>query len=134
MKNRITLKDFNTPELNVRFERSRAVARALDERAAQLPHAVRYEATEFEIFLKAMSPKRLMLLKALTPDGISVTELAQKVDRDPSAIRKDLNALDALGLISSVTVLNPGHGLKKIVRPVAAHIEINGAISYAQIA
>jgi predicted transcriptional regulator len=134
MKNRITSQDFNTPDLNARLKRSRAVARAIDEQAAQLPHAVRYEATEFETFLKAMSPKRLMLLKALTPDGISVTELAQKMDRDPSAIRKDLNALDALGLISSVTVLNPGHGLKKIVRPVAAHIEIKGAFSYAQTA
>ena len=128
---RISKSDFNTPEVHSRYRQLKAVARALDERADTLPHSVRVEMTDFETFIQAMSPMRLLLLKALTREGLSVTELAAKMERDPSAVRKDLAALTALGLIQSESVANPGHGLKKVVWPAAANIEVSGMFAYS---
>ena len=128
---RVAKSDFNTPELQSRDRQLKEVARALDERADTLPHSVRVEVTDFETFIQAMSPMRLLLLKALTRKGLSVTELAVKMERDPSAVRKDLAALTALGLIHSESVANPGHGVKKVVRPAAANIEVSGMFAYA---
>lgn len=128
---RVAKADFNTPELQARYRQLKEVARALDERADTLPHSVRVEMTDFETFIQAMSPMRLLLLKALTREGLSVTELAAKMERDPSAVRKDLAALTALGLIQSESVANPGHGVKKVVRPAAANIEVSGMFAYS---
>ena len=128
---RVTKADFNTPELQLRYRQLKEVARALDERADTLPHSVRVEVTDFETFIQTMSPMRLLLLKALTREGLSVTELAAKMERDPSAVRKDLAALTALGLVHSESVANPGHGLKKVVWPAAANIEVSGMFAYS---
>ena len=123
----ITIDDFNIPALEIRRKRSKEVARALDAEADVLPYAVRqFESTEFEFFLRCMSAKRFQLLKMLPKRGLSVSDLAIRMDRDPSVIRKDVAALASLGLIQSTTVLNAGHGLKKIIRPVASRIEVRG--------
>jgi predicted transcriptional regulator len=124
----ITLADFNTPALNARYKRSKAVARALDEKLDVLPYSVReFQVTEFESFLRHMSAKRLQLLKMLPKRGLSVSDLAFKMERDPSAIRKDIAALGALGLVQTVSVLNAGHGVKKMIYPAAERIEIRGS-------
>ena len=130
-QNRISKADFNTPELQSRYRRLKEVVRALDEKADTLPHSVRVEVTDFETFIQAMSPMRLRLLKSLKREGLSVTELAAKMERDPSAVRKDLAALAALGLVQSESVANPGHGVKKVVRPAAASIEVSGMFAYS---
>ena len=129
--NRIVKSDFDTPALRGRLRLVKEVARALDEKASVLPHSVRVEVTDLETFIQAMSPMRLRLLKSLTRKGMSVSELAVKMERDPSTVRKDLAALTAMGLVQAESVANPGHGVKKVVRPAAASIEVNGLFAFA---
>lgn len=129
--NRISKADFDTPSLRGRLRRIKEVARALDAKSSVLPHSVRVEVTDLETFIQAMSPMRLQLLKSLSRKGLSVSELAAKMGRDPSTVRKDLAALTALGLIQAESVANPGHGVKKVVRPAAARIEVNGLFAFA---
>jgi predicted transcriptional regulator len=78
--------------------------------------------------LATLTPKRFQLLR-LSKDGKrSIAELAAAAGRDPSAVSKDIAKLVELGLVSVVVESNAGHGVKKIVRPVAENIEISAPI------
>lgn len=103
------------------------VARALDNHAP-IPHAVTIRSHAFEDFVTALTPKRFELLRLSKPGNLSISDLAAAAQRDPSAVSKDIAKLVELGLVSVVIEVNAGHGVKKIVRPVARHIEISAAL------
>lgn len=63
-KAKITLADFaSSTELQEHSRKSRAVARALDEKADVLPYAKTFTSYEFEDFLSQLTPKRFELLR-----------------------------------------------------------------------
>ena len=127
-RKRITESDFDTPVLRRRYMRSLAVARALDSKGP-LPAAWRHTATDFESFLNMMTPQRVRLLKIVMKGERLLADLAMAVDRDRSAVRRDVSALESLGLVVVEATPNPGHGLRTIVRPVAARFEIIGELA-----
>lgn len=49
---------------------------------------------------------------------------AGRLHRDRSAITKDVGLLERMGLIISQRQSNPGHGVQKLVKSVAAKIEM----------
>lgn len=58
-KKKISVKDFQADKsLSLHSQKSRAVARALDQRADQLPHAMVFTSFQFEEFLSQLTPKR----------------------------------------------------------------------------
>jgi predicted transcriptional regulator len=122
---KVTLEDFKI--FDERASRGLAVARAIDD-AKSIPHSVTIRAHKFEDFLEALTPKRFQLLRLSKTGKRSIAELAVAARRDPSAVSKDIAKLVDLGLVSVIIESNAGHGVKKIVRPVAENIEISAAI------
>lgn len=78
--------------------------------------------------MAVLTPKRFELLRLARSGKRSISELAAAARRDPSAVSKDIAKLAELGLVDVVIENNAGHGVKKIVRPVAENIEISAAI------
>jgi len=131
-KPKITLADFaKSPVLQEHARKSRAVARALDERADVLPYAKTFTSFEFEDFLSQLTPKRFELLRLASKGRRSIADLATAAHRDQSAVSRDVAKLSQLGLVKVEVVTNEGHGHKKIVMPVATTISINASIAEA---
>lgn len=123
--NRIGPDDFKG--FDKHFQESLEVAQALDAKAP-IPHSIHITAYEVCDFLAALTPKRFQLLKLSKKSPRSIAELATAAHRDPSAVSKDVARLVSLGLVTVVEELNAGHGIKKVVRPVASSIEIRASL------
>lgn len=129
-KQKITLKDFaKNSVLKAHAHKSKAVARALDEKVDALPFAKTFTSFEFEEFLSQLTPKRFELLRLASKGRRSIADLATASHRDQSAVSRDVAKLSKLGLVRVELVPNEGHGQKKIVMPVATTISINASIA-----
>lgn len=124
-KPKIAAEDFKS--FDTRAEQGLAVARAIDNKTP-IPYSVTIRAHKFADFLETLTPKRFELLRLSRAGNRSIAELAVAARRDPSAVSKDIAKLVDLGLVSVVVETNAGHGVKKIVRPVAENIEIRAAV------
>lgn len=130
MTRKMTLSDFLAdPELSTRASQGREVAKALDAGAPKLPYAVTLTSIEFGSFISELTPKRFELLRLAIKKTRSISELALAVNREQSAVSKDIGRLKKLGLIRVEEVSNAGHGRKKIVIPVADTISINASLA-----
>lgn len=114
-------------KFDTRAAQGRSVARAIDA-GDPIPHSVTVKAHNFGDFLATLTPKRYELLRLSKGGKRSIAELAAAAHRDPSAVSKDIAKLMDLGLVTVVVETNVGHGLKKIVRPLAENIEIRAVI------
>lgn len=122
---KVTHEDFKM--FDQRASRGLAVARAIDH-VKPIPHSVTIRAHQLADFLAKLTPKRIQLLQLSKSGNHSIAELAIAANRDPSAVSKDIAKLVDLGLVSVVIERNAGHGVKKVVRPVAENIEISASI------
>lgn len=130
MSEKITRADFLADvELQSRSNRGREVARALDARAATLPFSVTLTSLEFVSFISELTPKRIEILRLALKKSRSISELADAVSREQSAVSKDVSRLKELGLVRVEEVVNAGHGRKKMVIPVADSISINASLA-----
>jgi predicted transcriptional regulator len=129
---KISMADFaKDPTLASHSQRSKAVARALDEAAESLPFARSFTSFEFEEFLTQLTPKRFELLRLASKGQKSIADLALASRRDPSAVSRDVSKLSELGLVNVHEVVNEGHGRKKVVTPAATTISITASITAA---
>lgn len=117
------------PMLRVHAAKGKAVAKALDQQADVLPHAMTFTSFEFEDFLTQLTPKRFEILRLTSKGRLSIAELANAASRAHSAVSRDVSKLTALGLVKVETVSNKGHGVKKIVLPTANTISISASIA-----
>ena len=120
-KTKITPDDFRM--FDARAARGLEVARAIDNKAP-MPYSVLVRSHSFEDFVAMLTPKRLELLRLARSGNRSIKELAAAARRDPSAVSKDVAKLVELGLVQVFAEASGGHGVKKIVRPVADDIEV----------
>lgn len=121
-KPKLTIDDFKM--FDARAEEGLAVARAIDNKMP-IPHSITIKAHDFGKFLETLTPKRYELLRLAKKGRRSIAQLATASHRDPSAVSKDVAKLVELGLVTVITETNVGHGVKKIVQPVAENIEIH---------
>jgi predicted transcriptional regulator len=124
-KEKITSDDFKV--MDARFQQGLEVARALDAET-EIPHSVIIKGFKFDSFLDTLTPKRMQLLRLAKKKARSIAELATASHRDRSAVSKDIAKLAAIGLVTVIEEINAGHGVKKIVRPVAKNIEIQASL------
>lgn len=120
-KTKITPDDFRM--FDARAARGLEVARAIDNKAP-MPYSVLVRSHSFEDFVAMLTPKRLELLRLARSGNRSIKELAAAARRDPSAVSKDVAKLAELGLVQVFAEASAGHGVKKIVRPIADDIEV----------
>lgn len=84
------------------------------------PDKVTYLALSKEEKEQLLTPKRIQLLKTIRKsDGLSVSEIAEKVGRDTAAVSRDLKTLSHHDIIDLV---RSGH--RKEANVVASHIVI----------
>ena len=109
-----------------RFERGVAVARALD-RGEPLPFSRTVVEIDLAAFSKTLTEKRIALFDLVKRNPYSVTELADKTGRDPSAVRRDVELLESAGMVRTVRERNPGHGTRRVVSAAASRFWMEAA-------
>lgn len=109
------------------FNRSRARAKKLD-RGETLPSEMRLAFEDPGDLLRVITGQRIRVLRAIRSQPVGISDLARILKRDRSAVDRDVRLLVSLGLAKTEARINPGHGRKKIVEPLAAKYELTATI------
>ncbi|PTB20171.1 MarR family transcriptional regulator [Trinickia symbiotica] len=72
-----------------------------------------------------LTQARIGVFRAIKSEPASITGLAARLHRDRSAVKRDIDALQAAGLVLVETAANPGHGTQKVVRAVASRVDLH---------
>ncbi len=68
-----------------------------------------------EDLAKVVSAAKIDLFRAVRSHSGSITELAKRLNRDRSSVKRDVDVLQSIGLVDVHTAKNAGHGTKKEV-------------------
>lgn len=75
--------------------------------------------------IRALTPKRLGVLRVAREEPMGVAQLARRLKRDTRAVSRDVDLLERLGLVIDTGYdKNPGHGFRRVVRPAARKITL----------
>jgi predicted transcriptional regulator len=69
------------------------------------------------------------LFRAVKDEPGSITAIAQRLRRDRSAVKRDLDALQAAGMVIVDEKILPGHGRLREVRATALHLRLQADVS-----
>lgn len=110
------------------FQRGRQLARVADM-GEPLPveHIISFE--DPADVMKLITATRLALFRAVKETPGSITDLAARLRRDRSAVKRDLDALERFGLVTIAEKVLPGHGRMKEVRATAARIQLRAEVA-----
>lgn len=113
-----------TDDINGFFSRAKKAAQKADQGGAfDGKLTLSFEDPQQMFSLLSESRRRLML--EVMHESRTISELADLLHRNRSAISKDVGLLEKLGLLVSQRRPNPaGHGIQKMVRSVAPKIEM----------
>jgi len=105
------------------FERTRAAARRADRRQS-FERTVTLSFEDPANMFAVLSDARCRLISEVMTEAKSINELSVRLQRNRSAITKDVGLLEKMGLVVSRRESNPEHGIPKVVRSVARKIEL----------
>jgi predicted transcriptional regulator len=104
-------------------KRSITRARLLDKKVKIEPEArITFESAEG--MLRCLTPLRLELIEAARRKEASITELAQSVGRNRTAVQRDVRLLSQCGMLKLRKSVNPGHGQVQTVKATARKITL----------
>lgn len=110
------------------FESGRKIARLADaEKLVEEEVTISFE--DPTDLLHVLSTSRLAVLREVLERPRSITELAECLHRDRSAVKRDVTVLEESGLVLVEEKPLPGHGRKKEVRPVADAIRLEAVLA-----
>ncbi len=111
------------------FNRGREIARAFDlGEAPGESYLISFE--DPADMMKLITEGRLALFRAVKEMPGSITEVAHRLHRNRSAVKRDIDVLAQAGLLSiAPKIILPGHGQKKEVRAVATQIHLQAEVS-----
>jgi predicted transcriptional regulator len=122
---KMTVKTGSTKEF---FARGRAIARAVDGgQALAAERTVTFE-DPAEV-ARLITTTRLSLFRTVKEMPGSITEISQRLHRDRSAVKRDVDELEKAGLVTVSEKVLPGHGRMKEVRATASRIKLELALS-----
>lgn len=109
------------------FRRGRQLAQAADH-GEQLPveHIISFE--DPADVMKLITAARLALFRAVKEMPGSITQISQRLHRDRSAVKRDIDALERAGLVIVADKLLPGHGRMKEVRATANRFSLQAEV------
>jgi predicted transcriptional regulator len=103
------------------FRRGKLVAKLADQgKTIPREHIIAFE--DPEDMARLITTAKLALFREVRQSAGSITELAERLHRDRSAVKRDIDELEKAGLIEVQDMPHPGHGRKKEVRAVAEHV------------
>jgi predicted transcriptional regulator len=101
------------------WKRKQARARKLDQ-GVKIEPEFRITFERAEDLLACLTPVRVLLLAAAKKKEMSITELAERLQRTRTAVERDIKVLHRFGFIQMRKETNPGHGQVQMVRAIAA--------------
>ena len=81
-----------------------------------------------EDLLGLLTAKRVLVLKQLKETPSSISMLARKLNRDRSAVTRDVRMLERFGVVQVTEKPLPGHGKQKWVTPLAGEIKLTAVL------
>ncbi len=109
------------------FDRGRKLAKLADQGAA-IPDECVISFEDPSEMLKLLSTARLALLKSIKEQPGSITALSERLHRDRSAVKRDVDELAKVGMVTVESKPLPGHGRMKEVRAGAQKFRFEAEI------
>lgn len=109
------------------FKRGRDLARMLD-RGGEIAAETVITFEDAEDLLEVITRARVDLLRAVNEEPGSITDIARRLHRDRSAVKRDVDILAAAGLVQVESRPSPGHGQKKFVTALAKKFQLTAQI------
>lgn len=109
------------------------VRRSLD-RAKKMERGERLEPEKILTFadpammVECLSAQRVRLVETARKKRMSISALAEELGRNRGSVTRDVNKLRKHGLVRLREQVNPGHGVVRIVEPVARKIELRAEL------
>lgn len=110
------------------FKRGRALARLADE-GKRLPEQFVVSFEDPEDLLKLLTAARQALLRVVKENPGSITEIATRLHRDRSAVKRDVDELARYGLLKIEPKKLPGHGQMKHVSATAQRFQLEAQLA-----
>ena len=96
--------------------------------ARSLPAEIRLTFEDPADLMRVLSEQRIRVLRSVRTKPSPVSDLAITLKRDRKAVSRDVKILESFGLVRTHAQPNPGHGLMKIVEPLAARYQLVATI------
>jgi predicted transcriptional regulator len=110
------------------FTRGRQLAKLADT-GEQLPQERIISFEDPAELLQLLTPARLALFLAIKDAPDSITAIAERLQRDRRAVKRDLDLLARYGLVQVESKASPGHGRKKEVSVGAEHCRLEAQLA-----
>ncbi len=78
--------------------------------------------------LHFLSTAKLKLINRIRQHPDSISNLAKDTHRKVSAVTRDINELEKVGIVQTHSVINPGHGRRKIIELTASKLKLEASI------
>ena len=78
--------------------------------------------------LKMLTPARLALMSAVKAQPGSITAIAERLHRDRSAVKRDVDSLHKAGLLAVESTVLAGHGMMKRVSLAAQKMRLQAEL------
>jgi predicted transcriptional regulator len=110
------------------FKRGREVARLADQ-GKRIPaeRVIAYENPEE--LARILTTAKIALFRAIKEQSGSITDIATRLKRDRSAVKRDIDDLEQAGLVSVEEKSHPGHGRLKEVRVAADRVVLEAVFA-----
>jgi predicted transcriptional regulator len=110
------------------FKRGRRLAQAAD-RGEALPEEQVVSFEDPADVVKLMTTARLALFRTVKEMPGSITQISERLHRDRSAVKRDVDELARAGLVTIAEKVLPGHGRMKEVRVTASRVSLVAEVS-----
>ena len=124
MNNRVVIRTGDEAEF---FAAAKDAARRAD-RGEPFDGTITLSFEEPRRMLEVLTRNRQALLREVMRQPDTIPDLAKRLGRDRISVTKDVTLLEKLGVVRSERVANPGHGINKLVRPIARRVELVSVI------
>lgn len=105
------------------FKRGRQLAKAADSGKTIAQERIISFEDPYDL-IKLVTATRLTLFRAVKETPGSITDIAIRLHRDRSAVKRDLDELQRAGLVTIIEKVLPGHGRMKEVRATATRFKL----------
>lgn len=110
------------------FKRGREIARLADrEKPIPAQRVITYE--DPEDLARILTTAKIALFRAIKQHPGSITDIATRLNRDRSAVKRDIDELAQAGLVNVDERPHPGHGRRKEVTAIAERIRLEATLA-----
>jgi len=122
--NKLTIKTGTEEDF---FKRGRQLANEADK-GKPLPDETILSFEDPAELVKLITAARLALFRAVKDAPGSITDIAERLHRDRSAVKRDVAELERAGLVTVTLKALPGHGRMKEVRVAAKRFSLQAEL------